>query len=276
MTLPGFIFQSGSQMLLNSRNACISSSPNMIGNSSAFDWPSPCSPEIEPPRLTTRCAASCRNSRNFAMPWRGFEIEVDARVHAALAEMAVQVAGIAVLVEQLAQLAQIAAQVFWRHRRIFPAFPSDRLVRHVRGCAQPSLAHLPDLLFHRRVVVQLHRRRVLLLLERIHQPPRLRVGLVLVGAAELHQQPAGAGRKQLEIPRMQVHRLHVGHQPVVHAFQRDRPGSHHFRHMVAGRDRHPGSRAPAANVPAGCRAGAPSPPAPRRRCLPSRPAPAPG
>ena len=48
-TLPGFIFQSGSQIALNSRNASMSSSPNIFGRSSARDWPSPCSPESEPP-----------------------------------------------------------------------------------------------------------------------------------------------------------------------------------------------------------------------------------
>ena len=43
--LPGFIFHSGSQMRFNSRNACINSGPNILGNSSPRDWPSPCSPD---------------------------------------------------------------------------------------------------------------------------------------------------------------------------------------------------------------------------------------
>jgi hypothetical protein len=29
----------------------------MMGSKSAFDWPSPCSPEIDPPSATTRAAA---------------------------------------------------------------------------------------------------------------------------------------------------------------------------------------------------------------------------
>ena len=48
-TLPGFIFHAGSQIVLNSRNASISSGPNIFGSNSARDWPSPCSPESEPP-----------------------------------------------------------------------------------------------------------------------------------------------------------------------------------------------------------------------------------
>ena len=47
--LPGFIFQSGSQIDLNSLNAWISSSPNIFGSNSARAWPSPCSPDSEPP-----------------------------------------------------------------------------------------------------------------------------------------------------------------------------------------------------------------------------------
>ena len=49
MSLPGFIFQSGSQADLNLRKACISSGPNILGSSSARACPSPCSPESEPP-----------------------------------------------------------------------------------------------------------------------------------------------------------------------------------------------------------------------------------
>src|SRR5947207_606789 len=37
------------QISLNSRKVCISSSPNIFGNNSPRDWPSPCSPESEPP-----------------------------------------------------------------------------------------------------------------------------------------------------------------------------------------------------------------------------------
>ena len=48
-TLCGFSLLSGSQTALNSRNACISSGPNIFGSSAPRDWPSPCSPDSEPP-----------------------------------------------------------------------------------------------------------------------------------------------------------------------------------------------------------------------------------
>src|SRR5438046_3747515 len=67
-TLPGFIFQSGSQIDLNSRKPSTSSSPNIFGSSSARDWPSPCSPESEPPSESTRSEASSRNRRNVPIP----------------------------------------------------------------------------------------------------------------------------------------------------------------------------------------------------------------
>src|SRR5919199_3773090 len=67
-TLPGFIFQPPSQIDLNSRNASTSSGPNIFGSSSPRDCPSPCSPEIDPPKETTRSAASSTNERYLASP----------------------------------------------------------------------------------------------------------------------------------------------------------------------------------------------------------------
>jgi len=40
---------SGSKIALNSANARTSAGPNIFGSSAARDWPSPCSPESEPP-----------------------------------------------------------------------------------------------------------------------------------------------------------------------------------------------------------------------------------
>jgi hypothetical protein len=48
-TLCGFIAPSGSQIALNSANAFTSFAPNIFGSSSARAWPSPCSPDSEPP-----------------------------------------------------------------------------------------------------------------------------------------------------------------------------------------------------------------------------------
>ena len=67
-TLPGFIFPSGSQIPLNSRNACTRSAPNIFGKNSARACPSPCSPDSEPSYRTQRFVASSINARHFLTP----------------------------------------------------------------------------------------------------------------------------------------------------------------------------------------------------------------
>ena len=52
-----------------------------------------------------------------------FQIEADAHVNAAVPEMAVERRVVVVFVEQLADVAQVGAQFFRRHRRIVPSFP---------------------------------------------------------------------------------------------------------------------------------------------------------
>lgn len=63
MTLPGFIFHSGSQIRLNSRMAWISSGPYCFSSSSARCCPSPCSPDSDPPYRTTRSAVPSNHRR---------------------------------------------------------------------------------------------------------------------------------------------------------------------------------------------------------------------
>ena len=135
-TLPGFILPSGSQIALNSRNASTSSSPNIFGSSSARDWPSPCSPESEPPSESTRSAASSRKRRQVAMPSALVEVEVPAGVDAALAVVAVERALVAVAVGQLLQLAQVLAEALGRDRRVLPALVRVGLAGDERGRAE--------------------------------------------------------------------------------------------------------------------------------------------
>ncbi len=108
-TLPGFIFQSGSQMDLNSRKASTSSCPNILGSISALLWPSPCSPESEPPSDTQRSAASSRKDApplDARPPCRG---RSDPSVEAALPEVAVERAVVPVPVEGLPELPEVLA-----------------------------------------------------------------------------------------------------------------------------------------------------------------------
>ena len=168
-----------------------------------------------------------------------FEVEVDPRVHAAVAEMAVQVAGVAVSVEQLAKLAQVRAELVGRDGRVLPAFPRDRLVRYVRGRAEARLAHRPQHLLLARIVEQLHRRRIRGFRKRRHARARVCVRFVAVRAAELDHQPAVAIRQQLHVLGVQPDRLHVGDQPVVDAFEADRMVSEDVGHVI-GRAEHVG------------------------------------
>ena len=75
---------------------------------------------------------------------------------ATLAEVAIQRALVTVIVEELAKLAQIFAQLARRHRRVLPAFPGFGAVREARRGAQTRLANLPELFLLLVVVEQLH------------------------------------------------------------------------------------------------------------------------
>ena len=80
------------------------------------------------------------------MPDSRFEIEVDARVHAALAEVAVHRAAIAVSLHQRPQLAEIGAEQFGANGGVLPAFPSVRLAGNEDASPERGLANLPDAL----------------------------------------------------------------------------------------------------------------------------------
>src|SRR5437870_9737773 len=73
-----------------------------------------------------------------------FQTEIDPGMHEALTEMAVERAEITKLVEERAKIAQILSNVVRRNRRILPAFPRVRLVRHTRARAEPRVANFPD------------------------------------------------------------------------------------------------------------------------------------
>src|SRR6187399_756310 len=81
--------------------------------------------------------------------------EVDAGVHAALAEVAVETALEAVLVEQVAEAPQALAETLRRYGRVFPPLPGRTLTVDVGGGAEARLPNLPDLLFLVRVVEKL-------------------------------------------------------------------------------------------------------------------------
>ena len=76
-------------------------------------------------------------------PWRGLEVEVHPRVYTALAEVAVVDAAVAVVVEDLLEVAQVGAELVRVDGRVLPV----ALGVHVAGraaVADRALAHLPD------------------------------------------------------------------------------------------------------------------------------------
>src|SRR5581483_585342 len=78
-------------------------------------------------------------------PRRAREVEVPARVHAALPEVAVERAPVPVA----------AGEPLWRHRGVLPALVAVRPARKERRRAETRLAHLPHVALARGVVVEL-------------------------------------------------------------------------------------------------------------------------
>ena len=89
-------------------------------------------------------------------PGVAHQVEVPARVHAAVAVVAVERALVAVLAGQLAELPQVAAELLGRHCRVFPALVGVRLAGDEGGRAEACLADLPDVRGLLLVVVELH------------------------------------------------------------------------------------------------------------------------
>ena len=132
-------------------------------------------------------------------PGGGLEVEVDARVDAALAEVAVEVALVAVLVEELAQIAKVVPESRGRDGGILPPFPRAQLARHVGGGAEARLAHGPDEALAFRVAED-GGASVAPLLHRVDEFLCVRVGFFAGVAAELHEQPSPAsGRSEIPV-----------------------------------------------------------------------------
>src|SRR5260221_2601581 len=91
----------------------------------------------------------------------GFQVESDALVDAAFAEMSVVPGLVTVFVEQLAVVAQIGAEHARMHRRILPAFVRDRgLTGNDGRAAVAGLAHFPNSAHFAGVAYDLNLRRI--------------------------------------------------------------------------------------------------------------------
>src|SRR5574337_1484743 len=121
----------------------------------------------------------------FLDPIASEQVEVDAGVDAALAEVAVEGGEIAVFIEQLVEVAQVAAELFWGHAGILPALPGVWLAGDEDGGTQCGFADGPELARFPWIIAELHGDVVSGLLEIHHQGAGAVVGLALAFAAEL-------------------------------------------------------------------------------------------
>ena len=152
----------------------------------------------------------------------GLQIEVDARVHAALAEVAVERARVVELGHQPAEPAQVLAEARGRDGGVLPALPVLGFAGHERRGAERRLAHGPDVLGLDRIAEQPHRRRARARSEPLHQPCGLRLGLGDGVGAELDVEPALPVRQQGEALRVQVLLARVPDEQFVDALEPDR------------------------------------------------------
>jgi len=169
------------------------------------------------------------------MPGRRLEVEVDPGVQAALTEVAVEGAAVAVPLVQLPQVAEVAAEPVRRDRGVLPALPGERLARHQRGGAQAGLAHLPDQLLVGWVVDQLGADRAVPATgQGLDELLSTFVALLAAVRPQLDHKPATPFGQHREIVGVQALALHVVDQDVVEALQRDRLELQHVRDVVGG------------------------------------------
>ena len=126
------------------------------------------------------------------------EVEVDAHVDAAVAEMSVEGAGVVVLVEERANVAQIAAEFFGSDSGVVPALPLGWCAGSEGSGAGTALAQIPDdggLLGR----VETHGGRVGHLLEAGHEVLSEVLRMLAVVGAEFDEQDAPAGWEQIDV-----------------------------------------------------------------------------
>src|SRR5438876_6510826 len=125
-------------------------------------------------------------------------------MNATLAEVPIKSAHIVVTVEELSQVTQVNADMFWRHSRIFPTFPILGFARNVSRCAQSRLTHMPDAFLFLDVIEKLHRWSVRLFAEVAHQLPSFGVALGFRRAAKFNEQKSVALREQSDVIELQM------------------------------------------------------------------------
>src|SRR5690606_8300631 len=125
------------------------------------------------------------------------EVEVDAAMDEALAEVAVEGRLIVELVHQAPEVPEVVAHAVRRDRRVLPAGPGGFQSGHERGRAEPRLAQLPQLVRRGAAVVEQHGRGAAGAAQLIHEAQGVvtRVGQGV--SAELDEAEPATGGEQL-------------------------------------------------------------------------------
>jgi hypothetical protein len=118
---PGLSRSPGSKRCLTAANSAITSAEYIRVSSSERARPSPCSPDRLPPCAAVRSAASSTKERNACRPPAPVEREVDAHVHAAVAEVAVGHPVEPGVAQQRVEPSQVVAEPVRRDRGVLPA-----------------------------------------------------------------------------------------------------------------------------------------------------------
>ena len=156
------------------------------------------------------------------MPGSRLQIEVDAHVHASLAEVAVERAVVVVLAHQRVNRAQVRSEAGGRNRRVFPSFPRRAACRAESPTAPSADSRTCQTRggFVRSAHDVLRPR-----IERGQpraEPFGLRIGVLARPRAELHEQHALAFGQQLELVEPHPFRAKRIRNRVVEPFEADR------------------------------------------------------
>ena len=165
----------------------------------------------------------------------GLEVERDARVDAAVAEMAVERGLIIEAVDQLLELAQIIAEPQRIDRGVFPA---DRRigrcrVERQRGRRGAGFADRPDRSLLRGVGNQPCARRIGFAHVMIEQRLRLRGRCFNRVGAEFRHDPRAAFRQPRDVVEPQAARAQAADDAFVEPLGRNRPERQELRHRIA-------------------------------------------
>ena len=131
---------------MNLRNACINSGPNIFGKQFGAGLSVAVFAGERTAVADDKIGSLFHELAELGDSIFGLQVEIEAGVHAGVAEVAVKRSFVTEGAHHIAQVAKIAAEFFGSDGGIFPAFPVERLAGDVRGDAETGLANIPDAL----------------------------------------------------------------------------------------------------------------------------------